>query len=246
MNCITLRRAVLLLPLLAAGITIVPSVGRSGPNLAPSANANANPRVLPPDSNPYGKSYSEWAASFWQWAFSLPLDGHPFLDDPDFNFAANQSGPVWYWSSPDGTFTRAATLPAGKALFLTIRDVDSSSLEDPPFFGATEDEQREISHFFAEHIVDVFCTIDGVPVENLEDYRFSTDQFEFTAPTPWIFGNVGGDGTAVGEGYFLMLAPMPVGHHTIHYGGTFHFEAGELDVVPVDFPKDVTIELDVR
>ena len=40
-----------------------------------------------------------------------------------------------------------------------------------------------------------------------------------------------------------MLAPMSTGHHTIHYGGTFHFDAGELDEVPLDFVKDITIEL---
>src|SRR5687767_1010438 len=51
-------------------------------------------------------------------------------------------------------FTRTVTMPAGKALFLTLRDVDASSLEAPPFFGATEEEQREVANFFADHIVD--------------------------------------------------------------------------------------------
>ena len=214
--------------------------------LAGSQTGNSNHRVLPPDSNPYGRSYSEWAAAFWQWSLALPLEGHPFLDDPNFDFAAHQSGQVWFWSAPDGPLTRTVTLPAGKALFLTLRDVECSSLEEPPFFGATEVEQREIANFFADHIVDVFCTIDGVPVENLQAYRFDTAQFEFEAPTPWIFGQTGGHGTAVGDGYFLMLAPMSTGRHTIHYGGTFHFEPGELGDDPVDFPKDITVELNVE
>ncbi len=201
--------------------------------------------ILPPHAQFLGKTYGEWAASFWQWAMALPLEGHPFLDTPQYDFAAHQTGKVWYWSSPDGPITRAVTLPEGKALFLTIRDVETSTLEDPPFYGATEAEQRANSHWFADHIINVFCIIDGQPVENLQNYRFATPQFRFTAPTPWIFANMGGTGTSVGEGYFLMLVGLSHGHHTLHYGGTFHFAAGELGPDPLDFPHDVTIQLTV-
>lgn len=203
-----------------------------------------NRYVVPPNATFQGKTYSQWAGSFWEWALALPLAGHPFVDCPK-DFAAGQSGSVWYWSAPDGPITCNATLPAGKALFLTIRDVETSSLEQPPFFGATEGVQRANSKWWADHIVDVFCIIDGVPVKNVQTYRFSTPQFQFTAPTPWIFGDTGGTGTSVGDGYYLMFDPLSEGKHTIHYGGTFHFNAGELGPDPLDFPKDVTIELTV-
>src|SRR5688572_21413095 len=102
------------------------------PSLAGNA-ANENSGIVPPGAKFGGKSYPEWAAEFWQWAFSLPVEGHPFIDDdPEFDLSANQpDGPVWFWAAPDGPLTRHATLPAGKALFLTLRDVDSSSLEEP-------------------------------------------------------------------------------------------------------------------
>jgi hypothetical protein len=215
----------------------------------PSGGAgNANPGIAPPDSTPHGKSYSEWVAAFWQWSLALPLEGHPFLDTDEahFDFAAHQSGKVWFWSAPDGPLTRHVTLPAGNWLFLTLRDVEVSSLEDPPFRGDTEAEQRTQAEWFADHIINVFCVIDGVEVQNLQDYRFASPQFHFKAPTPWIFGDVGGQGTSVGDGYYLMLNPLPVGHHTIHYGGTFHFEPGELGDDAIDLPKDITIEMDVK
>jgi hypothetical protein len=202
-------------------------------------------RIVPPTADFQGKTYSQWAASFWQWMMALPLAGHPALDDPSFVFSAGQSGRVWYWAAPDGPITRRVTLPAGKALFLSIRDAETSTLEDPPFFGATEAAQRASSEWFADHITNVFCIIDGVPVHNLHAFRFSTPQFEFTAPTPWIFGSTGGTGTSVGEGYFLILHSFSKGPHTIHYGGTFHFNAGELGDQPLDFPHDVTIQLTV-
>jgi hypothetical protein len=200
--------------------------------------------IVPPSAKYHGKTYGEWAAAFWQYAFALPLEVHPFLDTPEYNFSAGQSGAVWFWSSPDGPITRTVTLPEGKGLFLTIRDVDTSTLEEAPFYGATEADQRANSKWFADHIVNVFCVIDGVPVSNLQNYRFSTPQFECTAPTPWIFGTTGGVGRAVGDGYFLML-DLPKGSHTIHYGGTFRFAAGELIDVPLDLPHDVTIQVTV-
>jgi hypothetical protein len=146
--------------------------------------------------------------------------------------------------APDGYTTRAVTLPAGKALFLTIRDVETSSLEEPPFYGATEEEQRASSNWFADHIVEVYCEINGVPVPNLWDYRVESPQFEFTAPTPWIWGATGGKATAVSDGYFVMVE-LPKGHHTIHFGGTYHFDAGELLDVPIDLPHDVTLDITV-
>jgi hypothetical protein len=233
------------LALPAVCVTAVTATGK-----APPARNNANSLVFPPNSHPYGRTYGEWAAAFWQYAFSRPLEGHPFLDTPEYDFAAGQSGRVWFWSAPDSAadgshLIREVTIPKGTALFLTIRDAEVSSLEEAPFFGATEEEQRSGANYFADHIRDVSVTIDGVQVENASDYRFETPQFGFTAPTPWIFGATGGEGTSVGDGYFMMIKPLPVGRHVIEYSGTFHFDAGELGDEAFDLPHSGTIILNV-
>jgi hypothetical protein len=209
-------------------------------------DGSVNPKIIPPNGSFKGKAYSEWSASFWQWALALPLNGHPFSDCMK-SFSTGQSGDVWYWSAPDGPTTCNETIPAGKAIFLTIRDVETSSLEDPPFHGDTAQQQAATSKWFADHIKNVFCTIDGEPVQNIMPaYRFMSPQYVFNAPTPWIFGDHGGTGTSVADGYYLMLNPLPAGKHTIHYGGTFHFDAGELGLTaPVDWPKDITLQLTV-
>lgn len=235
-----------LLPIAIIAVGLVLGAGSS----AWAGHGNqGNPGILPPQSQPYGKSYPEWAAAFWQWSLALPVSGHPFLDDnPIYDFGAGQSGKVWFWSAPDATLTRHASMPAGTAMFLTIRDAECSSLEavDSGFYGATEQEQRACATYWSDHIVDVFCVIDGVAVQNLEAYRFTTPQFQFAAPTPWIFGDTGGTGTSVGNGYFLMLAPLSRGTHVIHYGGNFHFSVAEGDDFDADFPKDITIILTVE
>ena len=200
-------------------------------------------KIIPPDAVYHGKTYAEWSAAFWQYALALPVDGHPFLTE-EIDFSAGQKGSVWFWGAPDGPFTRHISMPPGKALFLTIRDVEVSTLEAPPFYGATEEEQRAQANWFADRIVDLSVTINGVPVPNLEDFRFTSPQFTFTAPTPWVFGDIGGTGTAVSDGYFLMLE-LPKGHHTIHYTGTFRFAAGELGEEAFDLPHEATIEVTV-
>jgi hypothetical protein len=216
------------------------------------AIAQGQVTILPPNENFDGRTYSEWSARFWQWGLALPLDGHPFADsNPDFDLRANQTGKVWFWAAPDGLdpFTRTSTLPANKALFLTLLDAECSSLEEAPFHGDTEAEQRACAKFFADHIVpdSLFCIIDGVAVDNLRAFRFATPQFKFKAPTPWIFGTVGGEGTSVGDGYSLLLTSLPKGRHVIRYGGKFHFDADEAPFfTEFDVPKDVTINLTVE
>jgi hypothetical protein len=207
--------------------------------------------VVPHDAKFRGRTYADWQASFWQWALALPVNGslpHPF-NDCTRPISAAQTGGVWYWSAPDVSGLvcdqRATTIPPGTAVFLTMLDVEASSLDAQPFFASTADEQRQIAMSFANYISDLFCTIDGRSVMNIPAYRTLTQQFSFFAPTPWVFNQVGGKGTAVGDGYFLMLESLSPGEHTIHYGGTFHIPAGVLGPDPVNIPKDVTLCLRV-
>jgi len=186
-----------------------------------------------------------------RWAMEFPLEGHPAIDSPDFDVSAGQTGSVWFLAGTFGTVERTGTIPRNKALLLTLANVDASSLEAPPFFGASEADQRAVAEFMADHIVpsSLFCIIDGVPVKHLERFRFSSPQFEFTAPTPWIFGETGGEGTAVGDGYYVLIEPLAKGRHTIRFGAALHFDAGEVPEFgpdPLDLFIDMTYHLTVK
>ena len=54
-------------------------------------------RVFPPQTSPYGLSYPEWHARWWQWSISIPWDTHPY-QSADFA-GINQSGPGWFLGS---------------------------------------------------------------------------------------------------------------------------------------------------
>lgn len=234
------------------------NVGAVGSAVAHDAAPPAgfgNPQVVPHDATYRGKTYAQWEVSFWQWALAIPLPAkstdlpHPF-NDCNRPISAGQTGNVWYWSAPDIPNEicnqSANIIPAGTSIFLSTLDDEASSLDDPPFQASTAAGQLAIAQRFANYIQDLFVSIDDVPVTNITAYRTTTGQFAFTAPSPWIFSQTtSGPGTAVGDGYFLMLEPLPAGSHKIHYGGKFHIPAGVLGPDPVDIVKDTTLLITV-
>jgi hypothetical protein len=204
--------------------------------------------VFPPQSHPYGKSYAEWTGLSSKFNLELPLEGHPALDsNPIFDASCGQSGKVWILGAPFGTIERTSTIPAGTALLFVLLNTECSSLEPPDsgFHGDTAAEQAALAKFWSDHIGDVFFVVDGKQVGNIDNFRFVSPQYEFDAPTPWLFGDIGGHGTSVADGYIVMLAPLGVGEHTIHYGGAFHFAAGEVSPDPLDLTIDMTYHLTV-
>ncbi len=124
-------------------------------------------------------------------------------------------------------------------MFLPMFD-GPTSLNKPPVKTFTAEELK-ISSAFAGDIRDLFCTIDGAPVANIKAFRTRTGTFSFSAPSPWIFGNVGGPGTSIADGYYLLLKPLSAGLHTIHYGGKFVVPAGIFESDESVVGKDVTL-----
>ena len=232
-------------PVQAAALAALLTVTLASAALAPSS---AGAKVLPPGSHPYGQTYAQWSARWWQWNLSLPLTSpgatcspnHPSIDSTCFDVTEGQQDPVWFLSSPlPGTFERTCTVPDNVSLFFPSLASEWSDLEGIPV-----GDQLALALYFGDHAVNLFCTIDGVPVQHLSAFRVTSPQFGFTAPSPWIFGATGGTGTAVSDGYFFMLAPLSAGGHTLHYGGRFLFTLAA-DGFDLDLPLDMTYHLTV-
>jgi hypothetical protein len=192
-----------------------------------------NSKVFPSQATMFGKSYSQWSASWWQYMLEFPpVANHPFNDDQSFDVSARQSGKVWFLAAPFANVTRNVTIPSDKALFVGLLNSEASDLEG---LGATYTDRVATAIWQTDHAVlnSIFCTIDGRAVTDFSSYRVVSPEFSFNAPSPWIYGTSGGPGVSVADGYYLMLKPMPNGNHTIHYGGSFHFSIAEGD--PFDF-----------
>jgi hypothetical protein len=230
-----------------------------------TAGNNGNPAILPPQASPYGGSYGEWAGRWWAWTLSFPVTADPANGTAPLD--SDQSGPVWFLATAHGRFdgsipptvvARQFTVPAGKALFFPVLTTWADNTECPVsnFDHFTPDELLALVMGAWDNLLNphTYCTVDGVEVKGLDDainspYRVQSPAFSYTLAShdnllATIFGlSCIPDGMtidpAVTDGEFLMLAPLSVGHHTIHQVGSFG---------PVDHPfflKDITYEIDV-
>ena len=189
--------------------------------------------VLPPDSVVYGRTYGEWSAEWWQWAFSIPVATHPLFDKGDCS--VGQSGPVWFLggSFVSNTDVRSCTVPAGKMLFFPILNGEDSNVEESfnngcsdPIFGSTIVGLRKCATAGQDGL-SVRATIDGFSIPHIaQNFRFQSPEFSFTLPDDNLLkattGNayVAGTYKSVADGYYLMVSPLYPGQHVIHFHGS--------------------------
>jgi hypothetical protein len=115
------------------------------------------------------------------------------------------------------------TVPAGKALFFPVLNLECSNLEAAPFYGKTAADRRACAKGIMDTATGLQVTIDGVAVQNLTSFRVATPDFAFTVPDGNIANiptDVSHSGKSSADGYYLMLTPLPPGTHTIHFTGT--------------------------
>ena len=209
---------------------------------AVSGNGNSgNPGIIPPHAKFRGLSYGEWGARFWTKLFAIPVVGgsHLYLSGGAFD---GDRGVVFLTASGNGA-SFEVTIQAGTPILCPILNAECSVLEPDPFHGDTEAELRACANGHMDNTSGLFAIVDGVPVNNLGDYRVESPLFEFTLPEDNLFAFFGLDapaGTtspAVDAGVYLLLAPLAPGRHTIHVGGSF-------DVAGVTFDNtfNITVE----
>ena len=123
-----------------------------------------------------------------------------------------------------GVATRTATIPKGKFLFFPILNVEVSDIEGN---GNTEGELRAFANSTADFIdpANLYLKVDGQSVSDLSPYRVQSPLFK-VGPLP--VNNLLGapkktKGHSVSDGYYIMLNPLPVGDHTIDFGGHADF-----------------------
>lgn len=231
------------------------------PVLAGKGNQD-NPGVIPPHASPNGHTYGEWSAKWWQWALGLPPDINPLLDPTGDLAGSGQEGQVWFLAGTfGGPAERNAVIPAGKKLFFPIvnwtvwePDDDETARLIVEHLGLdpnvlTEAEILRITAaWLADRSTPLSCTVDGVPLANLGNYRAESPDYEFILDDDLaaLFGLPGGLKTpAVADGYWIMLAPLPVGEHTIEFHGVVDISEANGDPFDLSFAVDVIYHLTV-
>jgi hypothetical protein len=193
--------------------------------------------VFPRHAVPFGHTYSERAAQWQQWALSIPVSTHPLFDHGDCR--VGQTGKVFFLgarvcSNTDDNcdpkkVARACSVPTGKALFFPVVNAQCSTLEgEGNGCAATVEENRTIVKALIDGTANLSAEIDEVPIPNLQQFREQSPPFSFTLPADNLLTAIGegpfSAGTyfpAVDDGIYLMVRPLSVGHHMLHWHGEF-------------------------
>jgi hypothetical protein len=224
-----------------------------------SFGAADNPGIVPPDSKPGGFTYGEWGVKWWQWAFSMPINANPLFDTAPGS--TGQSGDVWFLGSainteqkPSGEVVskadRKLTVPIGTMLFFPVMNVEGSKAEGN---GETELELKNYDSGFVGNITDMFAEIDGVPVKDLQQYRAQSSLYTVgSLPDNNVLqflkvdAPVGTTTPSVADGFCLMLEPLSIGTHTIHFGGTAKFISDPNEPGFKFFKQEATYQITVK
>ena len=244
---------------LASRLTVLAVVTLTTLALLASASTPvlADGTIVPVNGHPYGATYGEWTARWWQWMYQLPVHdatgdlSHPLFVDGPTDCFLGQTGHVWFLGGKLGLLTdplnatanRSCSIPSGTALFFPLLnaefDYEASGLT-PGVDPMPVDPLRQAVDSYMDATTELHATIDGTPVPNLFTYRAQSPVFAYSLPAiDNVYQALGADVPgrdwptttvypAVSDGYWLFVHPLPPGKHTITFGGTR--DGGVVDV----------------
>lgn len=215
-----------------------------------SVPAAANSGLLyQPNQSVFGRKFSEWSAEWWQYAGSIPQAANPILDPTGGFCTLIQHGPVWFFEGTQGGIAnRQCTIPEGVALFFPLINLADVNTTNQP----VSELRAEIAGCM-DAATNLSLVLDGqvIPARTLKQSRVRSVPFALTYPDQGLPGDppIPADiySPVVDDGYYVMLKPLSVGHHTLHFTG----KTPGCDYPPTNFhadgfSEDVTYDLTVK
>ena len=166
--------------------------------------------TINPDEIVHDRSQAEWSQAYLQWVAAFPHGGSPVSDATGALCGARQDGDVWFLASSDGTapVERRCAIPSGKTLFVPIASVLERSGNREPDCAA----MARVASTNLTHVSAMSLSLDGQPVDDLAAYRQASGGcFALGARSvPRQEAK-----QAVSDGWFVLLAPLSAGAHTL-------------------------------
>jgi hypothetical protein len=171
-----------------------------------------------PDSKPFGITYAEWTARWWQWVLSIAKTENPLVDGDGRNCANNQSGPVWFLAGTlQGQAERSCIVPADKAILFPVINFEASVAEGD---GTTDEELAARAKFEMDQITNMQVMFSGTDVNELKHYRIKSPPFDVTLPADNVLGLPAQTTKMTSEGYWLFLKALEPGKYGLHSFGS--------------------------
>ena len=152
----------------------------------------------------------------------------------------NQAGPVWFLAGTDGTdrVTRQCTVPLGKYLFLPVITMIGNSL---PGKAKTCAEAKAFAAANNEHLARAEVEIDGKRIEGIPALRIASRECFDAYPVAPYLTNPRSYYPAATDGYWLMLAPLSAGAHTIKVEARYDNPGDELGDLEQEFEYELRV-----
>jgi hypothetical protein len=190
--------------------------------------------IFSPSTRPYGFSYIDWVIKWWQRMFSIQIKSNPATDDTGKNCAHRQSGPVWFLAGTvvTSTVVRECVLSSSNAILFPIINTERSTAE---LQGATDSHLIELARHDIDQVYYLYTSVDGIKIRDFARYRIQTPPFYATISDNNFMQLEPGHVRMVSDGFWILLKPMAVGKHSIHFSG-----------MDPNLQLDVTYNLTVR
>ena len=219
--------------------------------------ADAAPRpstgfVLDPATKPYGHTFGEWSARWWQYMFSIPADRNPLTDLTGRRCGVGQSGRVFFLGAEldhFGKVNRTCRLSSRDAIFFPIincKNDNTAPVGSEPTPPLTYEKLLEGCQNAIKGVADLGAELDDKPIPGLKlgsPNHAAAPAFRVRVPDNNLLQVIekadapGGQTISpmAADGVYAMLRPLRRGKHKLH----FHARQGT-DVL------DVTYTLRVR
>ena len=184
------------------------------------------------DESPFGISYGDWVAKYWNWDLSIPLDRKT-----NNLLGLNQNGCLVH---RENSMVMLADTAAGGIWNQTCTISRNAGILIPIWTGECDQAQKGLENYSYKQLSDCARSydlgkikgqvkVDGIPVATLDalDYKTNvmnnvievyTKQFNATNPinTHFIVERYGTFPGAA-HGWFVFLKPLQPGNHTVYY-----------------------------
>jgi hypothetical protein len=220
-----LQRALAAATLIMAFAIAAPATQAAPTELCATTGAG----VVPLSDSCAGGTYADWSAAFWQYVLAQPTASNPLLDATGATCQTGQSGQVFFLvGSFVGPVNRTeCVVPAGKTLFfplVNIVDVNTPpgscrAFQDLQCAPETPDQLRSDIKPIEDGATRLRASIDGADVPKPASFRVQSPNFSVFLPADNFFGLPSQSYLSVADGYYVMVAPLPSGKHTISFRG---------------------------
>lgn len=194
--------------------------------LLPAAMALADP--APKQDSAQLKKLS---AELWEKMLSIPASTNPAADTNGQYCMVGQDGSVWFLVGgfTSGLITRSCSIPEGASLYFPV--VNYLSYNTPNLCGQvgslTAQQQRATCKKFMDTATGLFVELDGKPVKKIS--RVQSDVYTVAQPADNVFVSLCGGPSqspagifspGVDDGYYVLLKPLSLGDHVLHFKGS--------------------------